>query len=173
MCLLGGAAVSLACGCWWFETEAQLQHIYDQSEEAFVGQAIAAIAPHEPGRNRRFLGYDVLLRVTSRKKGLVRRDTVLVLQEESNCARPFVKDDTVNVFAHVIRHVQPLLQPGQEHYSYFDEQRQSFYRSGGAAVVKRDQQWAGRFPAITTNQCISFTNRHRLVPAFFRAKQDQ
>ncbi|GAA4370947.1 hypothetical protein GCM10023185_45940 [Hymenobacter saemangeumensis] len=177
LCLLSLAALCLACGCRWFETEEQLQQLYNQSDEVFAGQPLAAIPPGEPGMSKRFLGgYDVLLRVTRRLKGQTRRDTLLVLQGYDNCARKFVKGDTVYVFAHTVRHVQALPREDEEDEgedSYFDEQLQTYYKSGGTFRVKRYQKWARRYPAVATNQCISFTNQHALVPAFFRAKKDK
>jgi hypothetical protein len=167
--LLGCAAISLACGCRWFETEAQLQQLYTQSDAVLMGQAVAAIGPRDARRSPRFLGDDVLVRVIAWKKGAVRRDTVVVLQADGNCNRPFVAGDTVYVFAHAIREVRALPRHDEHSYSYFEEEKQVFYKDDGVAAVQQYRAWARRFPAVTTNQCTSFTKQHRLVPAFFRA----
>jgi hypothetical protein len=173
LCLLSAAALSLACGCRWFDTEAQLQQLYEQSDAVFVGQAFAAIGPRAPGRNRRWLGDDVLLRVLAWKKGPSGRDTVAVMQADGNCTRAFVAGDTVYVFARTIRRVQGLSRHDPEHrYSCFDEEKQLFYKDGGPAAVKQYRQWARRFPAVHTTQCTSFTKQHRLVSSFFRARTD-
>ncbi|MBF9143238.1 hypothetical protein [Hymenobacter properus] len=173
LCLFACAAISLACGCRWFDTEAQLQQLYAQSDAVLVGQAVAALGPRDARRSPRFLGDDVLVRVIAWKKGPVRRDTVVVLQADGNCNRPFVAGDTVYVFARAIRGVQALPRHDERSYSYFEEAKQVFYKDSGAAAVQQYREWARRFPAITTNQCTSFTKQHRLVPAFFRALKEK
>ncbi|GAB3862400.1 hypothetical protein GCM10028822_43070 [Hymenobacter terrigena] len=163
----------MACSCRWFESEAQLQQLYDQSDAVFIGRAFAAIAPRTPGTGPRLLGPDVLVQVTRWKKGRPRRDTVLVLQTDSNSARAFTKGETVYVFARDIRRVQVLPPQAEEPYSHFDESQHVFFRSGEPTEVNQYQQWAKRFPAVTTNQCASFTKDHRLVPASLQAKAEQ
>lgn len=169
--LLLAAAVSLACSCRWFDTREALQDLFDESDVVLAGVPIRSVSP-EKWLNKRFVGINVLLRVTRRYKGQLRADTVLVLQEEEgNCARRFLPQDTVIIFGRTVRQVRKV--PRDEDTdieSGLDDSTHVYYLDRPSRYYHRFRRLQRRYSTLTTSQCVSFTRRNSLATAFMRGK---
>jgi len=163
--------VSIACGCKWFDTEQQVQELFDESDYTFIGQPIQALNPAEK-LDKRFLGYDVLMKVQTLKKGRMTTDTVVILQQESNCARRFILRDTLVVFGSKVAQLQRVRPDSQQPDSGFADDGKTFLVNQPSRTFARYQKARARYPVVVTSQCISFNLRHLLVARFIRAKAD-
>ena len=171
--LLLVAACCICCGCRWYETTEQLQRLFDESDVVFVGLPIRDINPEQRG-NAKLLGYDVLFKVLSQQKGAVACDTVLILQDDSNCARRFRPADTIIVFGHRIKQVSRKWRTEEysKEYSMFD------YDSNVFQVGRLDKNFQlykrlhKIYAGVHTSGCISFPIQRRpSVAAFLRTKR--
>ncbi|GAB2848604.1 hypothetical protein [Hymenobacter ruber] len=169
--LVFGILVSFACNCKWFETNAQLEELYNESDLVLVGQPIKSINPQKRHPNAKYLGFDILLKVTSVEKGEVKVDTVLILQDNSNCARAFMPKENVIVFGTKIKNVQArnVLDDNAD-LGYNDKDSSYYYPANDLSYSLYKGMYA-RYTTVTTSQCISFATREKLVADFVHAKK--
>lgn len=169
--IIGTAFVSMACDCVWFDTEKQIQALFDESDYVFIGHPISALTP-TAGPDKRFLGSDVLMKVQALKKGEMTTDTVVILQDDSNCARRFSPHDTLVVFGSKITQLKQVGPDSPKPYSGFDDDGKTFWVNQDDRIFSRYQKARARYPVVVTNQCTSFTKQHSLLTKYIRAKTD-
>ncbi|RTQ46545.1 hypothetical protein EJV47_21575 [Hymenobacter gummosus] len=171
--LLTAAAVSLACSCVWFETEEALQDLFDESDVVLMGHAVRSLTPDLDRRpSKKYLGYNVLFRVTRVYKGQLRADSIFVLQQaEGNCARPFKRQDTVLVFGTAVRAVRRAPRSDDSHYDPgVQDSTRIYYSARRSRHHRLLRRLHARHFTLTTSQCVSFNPHNELIAAFIRAK---
>jgi|GEM_PF-2987330 len=163
-----GVLVSLGCGCRWFETNAQLQDLYNESEVVLIGRPIQNVNPQKRYPNAKFLGFDVLLKVVSVEKGQVRNDTVLVIQGNDNCARAFYPGEKVIVFGSQVSQLRTWSDARNSIGLRFGDEGRTHYAPSDTSFALY-RRLHDRHTTIGTNQCVTFTPDDRLVADFIRA----
>ena len=163
------AAISLACNCRWFKTQAQIQALFDESDYVFVGRPIKTINPYEKSSNKRNLGRDIMVKVISAKKGVYKSDAVIILQGESNCAKYFIQKDSVIVFGHKIENINRVSSQSEKQYTAFDYETKTIYINRENKMFKQYKVLQAKYDAVETTQCISFSLRYRPVAEFMQS----
>ncbi|HET9503555.1 MAG TPA: hypothetical protein VFO93_08435 [Hymenobacter sp.] len=167
------AVCSICCNCKWYETQEQLQQLFDASDVVFVGLPIRDINPAQR-RNQNLLGYDALFKVISQQKGIITYDTVLILQDDSNCARLFRPADTIIVFG---RHIKRLSHKRRtkeysKEYSLFDYESSVFQVGSLDKNFQLYKRLHKHYAGVHTSGCVSFPIQYRpSIAAFLRAKR--
>lgn len=149
-----GAFISMGCVCKWFDTEETRNELFNRSDYVIKGRVFKNIDSNFIGRYPEDIGKDIFFIIDKAYKGNIKTDTILILQDRSNCSRIFSShDDTLLIYGSEIKHFH--LTDEIHEYGY-DDNLKIYYFQRKNREYELSKNLSSKNLALYTGGCIIF-----------------